>query len=258
MNKNLDVLSASVASSLRFWRGTWGNRPSKAPGQLLILFDREDDAQCRLVRETLTELNLDAMIYPCPAGGKRFAPQRKKAAPGSASVPTLHDPNTGSSFEGAGAIITHLFDHYLVTPASAGSRASLLNVLGARLAGMVREPLGIRARASTRPKAPLTLYSFESSPYSRPVRERLCALELPYHLVNLGKMQWADMGPAAMRFSLGPYRPVAGSKRDAFLKEHGRVQVPFLIDPNQNVKMFESNDILAYLERTYAKSPSQG
>ena len=28
----------------------------------------------RLVREALTELDLDAMIYPCPKGGKRFRP----------------------------------------------------------------------------------------------------------------------------------------------------------------------------------------
>ncbi len=89
--------------------------------------------------------------------------------------------------------------------------------------------------------------------FQRPVRETMCALELPYHLVNLGKLEWADMGPATMRFSTGPYKPKQGSKRAAFLKEHGRVQVPFLIDPNHDVKMFESSEIVAYLEKTYAK-----
>ncbi len=86
------------------------------------------------------------------------------------------------------------------------------------------------------------------------MRERLCALELPYHLVNLGKLQWADMGPAAVRlFAFGGYRPTPGSKRAAFFKEHGKVQVPYLVDPNTKVQMFESRAILAYLEQTYAR-----
>ena len=113
--------------------------------------------------------------------------------------------------------------------------------------------LALPALPSRQPKQLLTLYSFESSPYSRPVRELLCQLELPYHLINLGKSQWADMGPSTMRLKPGPYQPPAGSKREAFLQQYGKVQVPFLIDPNYQVEMFESRDILQYLKQTYAK-----
>jgi hypothetical protein len=82
----------------------------------------------------------------------------------------------------------------------------------------------------------------------------LCELELPYRLINLGKLQWSDMGPARPRLlAPGSYKPVANSKRDAFFKEHGVVQVPYLIDPNHDVKMFESRAIVDYLERAYAK-----
>ncbi|MES2299755.1 MAG: glutathione S-transferase N-terminal domain-containing protein [Pseudomonadota bacterium] len=254
MNKNLDLLSAAVASSLRLWRGTWGDKPAKQPAKLLVLFDREDGAQCRLVREALTELNLEAMIYPCPQGGKRFAAQRSKALPSSTQAPVLHDPNSGASLAGARDIVPYLYERYLGESAPAGLQASLLNTLGAQLASVVRAPLGIAARPSLRPKKPLVLYSFESSPYSRPVRELMCALELPYHLINLGKLQWSDMGPAKPRiFAPGTYKPVAGSKRAAFQKEHGKVQVPYLIDPNTGEQMFESEDILAYLELMYAK-----
>ncbi len=253
MNKNLDLITSSLASSLRFWRGTWGDKPAKQPHKQLVLFDREDSAECRLVREALTELNLDVTIYPCPAGGKRFAAERKKLASPTAKVPVLHDPNNGQTLVGAEVINTYLFTEFLDRRAPSALRPTLMNLAGAGLASLVRGPLGMQARASHRPKQMLTLFSFESSPYSRPVRETLCALELPYHLINLGKLEWADMGPATMRFSTGPYKPKEGSKREAFLKEHGRVQVPFLIDPNHDVKMFESGEIIAYLEKTYAK-----
>jgi glutathione S-transferase len=254
MNNKLELLSAGVASSLRLWRGTWGDKPAATPAKLLVLFDREDGAQSRIVREALTDLNLDAMIYPCPQGGKRFAAQRAKVLPASTQAPVLHDPNSGASLAGAPDIVPYLYEHYLHSKAPALAQASVLNTLSSHLASMVRSPLGLAARASTRPKKPLTLYSFESSPFSRPVRELLCALELPYHLINLGKLQWSDMGPSRPRiFAPGTYKPVAGSKRDAFFKEHGRVQVPYLIDPNNNVRMFESSAILDYLERSYAK-----
>ncbi|NRF67233.1 glutathione S-transferase N-terminal domain-containing protein [Aquincola sp. S2] len=254
MNKNLDLLSSGLASSLRLWRGTWGDRPAKAAQELLILYDREDGAECRLVREALTELNLDAMVYPCPSGGKRFAAQRKKAAPDGSAVPVLVDPNSGQKLAGADDIVSYLFERYLDAAPPAGLKASAFNLLASRLAGIVRGPRGLSARPSTRPKKALVLYSFESSPFSRPVRERLCELELPYRLVNLGKLQWSDMGPSRPRvLAPGSYKPVAGSKRDVFFKEHGRVQVPYLVDPNRDVGMFESRDILEYLERTYAK-----
>jgi glutathione S-transferase len=257
MTDRLSMLTSTLASSLRFWRGTWGNQPTDTPQQLLTLFDREDDPECRLVREALTELNLDAQIYPCPIGGKRFAALRKKRTPKAVKIapdgPLLHDPNTGQTLHGAAAIVPYLFQQYLGKAPPAGFEQSKLNMLGSKLASMIRNPAGIGARPSKNPKQALTLYSFESSPYSRPVRERLCALELPYHLINMGKLQWADMGPARMRLSIGPYEPVPGSKRDTFLQQFGKVQVPFLIDPNHAAQMFESQDILRYLDRTYAK-----
>jgi glutathione S-transferase len=254
MNKNLELLTSTIASSMRLWRGTWGDKPSHTPAKLLVLFDREDDAECRLVREALTELNFDAMIYPCPIGGTRFASKREKLAPGT-QLPALHDPNTGKTLLGAETILPYLHSQYLTGSGKDKPTVSPLNMLAAQLAGLVRSPMGIAVRESIRPKKDLVLYSFESSPYSRPVRECLCELELPYHLINLGKLQWAELGPASARlFGLGQeYKPVPGSKREAFLKEHGKVQLPFLIDPNKKVRMFESTKIIAYLERTYAK-----
>ena len=61
------------------------------------------------------------------------------------------------------------------------------------------------------------------------------------------------MGPANFRFHLGEYQPVPNTKRAKLLAEKGRVQVPFLIDPNQSIELLESKDILEYLDKTYAQ-----
>ncbi len=252
----LNLLSSSLTSTLRLWNGTWGVLPSQQPKLELHLYDREDDAQCRLVREVLTELNLDVLIYPCPVGGKRFAKQRKKLAPKAGPGPVLYDPNTKTTLISARSIIAYLFKTYAQTTIPRRLHLPLLNTLSSHLATLSRSTYRHGAQASYTPKQLLTLYSFESSPFSRLVREQLCSLELPYHLINLGKLQWADMGPAAFRLVPGPYHPPPDSKRALFLQQHGKVEVPFLIDPNTQVAMFESQDILQYLQKTYLK-PNQ-
>jgi glutathione S-transferase len=43
-----------------------------------------------------------------------------------------------------------------------------------------------------------------------------------------------------------------GSPRRAELRERGgKVQVPFLVDPNTGRELYESDDIVAYLEKEY-------
>jgi len=78
-------------------------------------------------------------------------------------------------------------------------------------------------------------------------------LELPYVLHNIGKEQLADMGPAVMRIKPGPYKPRAGGRREQVLARLGRVQAPYLEDPNTGAKLYESAKIMEYLEHHYAK-----
>jgi glutathione S-transferase len=90
---------------------------------------------------------------------------------------------------------------------------------------------GGRARRSRAPAQPLELYSFEASPPCRMVRFLLCELELPYLLHNVAK----------------------GSPRRAdFVARSGRMQVPWLNDPNTGWQGFESLEIERYLEATYS------
>jgi len=111
---------------------------------------------------------------------------------------------------------------------------------------------GARYRRAKAPAQLLALWSFESSPYSRLVRERLTELELPYLLHNIGKEELADMGPAVLRLRPGPYRPKAGGRREKGLAQLGRVQAPYLEDPNTGAKLYESARIIDYLEAEYA------
>ena len=63
------------------------------------------------------------------------------------------------------------------------------------------------------------------------MREALCELEIPYLLHNVAQ---------------------GSPRRESFVARSGKMMVPYLVDPNQDVAMFESADIVAYLERTYA------
>lgn len=250
MNRNLDLLTSTLASTLRGWRGTKGSAKAQQPARPPELFDAEGDPECRLVREALSELDLDAMIYPCPQGGTRHRARLQQLS-GGEEVPFLYDPNTGRKLQGAGAIVDYLFNQYGNRSAPLALASNRLNLLTSKLATRLRKQAGTIAKPSRPAAQPMTLYSFESSPFSRLVRERLSELEIPYLLINLSKQQLADMGPANFRLHRGPYRPLPNSKREAMLKRYGRVQVPFLIDPNQELEMFESADILRYLDTHY-------
>src|SRR5210317_1871143 len=95
-------------------RGSNGIQSSPAavkPARLLQLYDIENCPYCRLVREALTELDLDAQILPCPKNGERFRPEVKKRG-GKTQYPYLVDPNTGVEMYESLDIIQYLFETY--------------------------------------------------------------------------------------------------------------------------------------------------
>lgn len=86
-------------------------------------------------------------------------------------------------------------------------------------------PLGAR------PEKLLELYEFESCPFCRKVREALSYLDLD-----------ATVYPC----------PKSGTRfRRAAEKLGGRQQFPFLVDPNTDTSLYESDDIVKYLFRQY-------
>lgn len=249
---SLKVGSSIVASSLRGWRGSLAFRPrSVQPAKPLELYEYEASPYCRLVREALSELDLDALILPCPQGGTRHRPRVKELG-GKLLFPFLHDPNTGTCMYESADIVDYLVRTYGGRGQAARGLRRQGAVLASALTTTARGLRGAKAVPSKAPAQPLELYSFESSPYSRLVRERLCELELPYLLRNTAKARWEDVGPPWIRAKYFPDLPVEGRNRLRLLDLAGRVQVPYLVDPNTGVAMFESAEILRYLDQHYA------
>jgi glutathione S-transferase len=247
----LDLTTSLVASSFRRWRGTLASAPvQQQPARPLELYEYEASPYCRLVREVLTELDLDALVRPCPQGGKRFRPLAV-ALGGKSQFPFLVDPNTERALHESADIIDYLRATYAGQgPIRRGLRRQI-GVGGSYLASTVRGigagTPGQRARPSRAPNQPLELYSFEASPLARPVRELLSELELPYLLRNAAPAGWD-----AIRRSLFPDGTVGGRNRERMQALTGGTQVPCLLDPNTGVVLQDAAEILDYLESTYA------
>lgn len=252
LGRTLDILSSTTTSLLRGLNGVQARPALDKPRKLLELYEFEGCPFCRLVREVLTELDLDAVIYPCPKGGERYRPE-VLALGGRMQFPFLVDPNTGAHMYESADIIEYLFVTYGRRDVPLRWQASALQKLGSTVAGIPRMTAGTRARPSgRRPERLLELYSFESSPFARVVRERLCVLEIPYVLRSAGRTTAGDWVPPVLRDALRiEARPELHNRR-LLLARAGRVSIPYLVDPNTDTELAESGDILGYLERTYA------
>lgn len=90
---------------------------------------------------------------------------------------------------------------------------------------------GSRFEEAKTVKKPLVFWGYEGSPFCKIVRERLCELEIPHLLRNSAR---------------------GSSKRQELFQKEGTFQVPYLEDPNTGIAMFESAEIIKYLDRTYS------
>jgi glutathione S-transferase len=81
------------------------------------------------------------------------------------------------------------------------------------------------------PKTPIIFWGYESSPFCKIVREKLCELEIPHVIRTCAR---------------------GSPKRDELFNKTGTFQVPFIEDPNTGTNMFESADIIRYLDKQYS------
>lgn len=79
----------------------------------------------------------------------------------------------------------------------------------------------------------LELYQFEDCPYCAKVRVKLTELGL----------DWISRAA-----------PAGSQNRQKLFELGGKGQVPFLVDSNNSVMMYESDDIIEYLEKEYSNS----
>jgi glutathione S-transferase len=106
-----------------------------------------------------------------------------------------------------------------------------LSVLNAILSWLARGAFRQVPPGAQRPEKLLELYSFEGCPACRRVRRRLTELDLDFIHRSCPKGD--------------------SPKRRELVERGSKEQVPYLIDPNTGVEMYESRDIVRYLDKTY-------
>ncbi len=219
---------------MRGTRGLSASRPaSKQPIEPLELFEFEACPYCRKVREVLSELDLEYIARTAARGSSKRDEVVRRG--GKAQFPFLVDPNTGVSMYESEDIITYLHETYRNGRSRMGRLVAPANTAFAALASLVRRR-GIRVRDSVPERDGglmlLELYNFEASPYCRKARETLSELDLDYVVHNVAKKS---------------------ARRPELVARGGKMMVPYLIDPNTGTEMYESDDIVAYLHRTYSR-----
>jgi glutathione S-transferase len=229
-------VQSMAASSLRAVRGV-AVRPHNVehpprPQRLVELFSFEACPYCRKVREALSELDLAYIARTCPKGDRVNRPDLEQLG-GKQQFPYLVDLNTGTELYESEQIIDYLFEEYGPGRSALRRFAAPLNTLTAGAASAVR-PRGARVRDGLedrdQPDERPFLYNFENSPYCRKVRERLCELNLDYEVRNVAK---------------------ESTRRPELVERGGQMMVPYLVDPNTGMEMYESDDIVEYLDATY-------
>ena len=233
---NVEDTHALVPSVLRLGRGLVvlprQRKNPPRPAQWLELYDHEGCPFCRKVRDVMSELDLAYIERSCPKGdtAKRAEVERRG---GKQLFPYLVDPNTGTELYESEKIISYLMATYGGGRPTLDRLLSPLNTISSAAASVSR-PKGSKCRpgceSREQPPELLALYNFEASPYCRKVREALCELNLDYEVHNVAKKS--------------PRRP-------ELIARGGKMLVPYLIDPNTGTEMYESDAIVAYLERTY-------
>lgn len=256
MNHQIKVIQALASSLLEGGRGMQGTAFPQQPEKPLQLYEFEGSPFCRRVREVLTLLNLDYEVYPCPKGGQKYRKIVQEKG-GKQQFPFLVDENSGVALYESQDIIHYLFQHYGKSGKTPQKFAHYPQLPVVALAGtLVNGARGIWINKKiidrAAPAELLELWGFEASPFTRVVRATLAELELPFIYHNVAKERWQDMGPAVLRFKPGKYQALAGGKREKVMDVMGRdIQVPYLVDPNTGVKMFESAVIVKYLNKHY-------
>jgi len=161
---------------------------------------------------------------------------------GRQTLPFLIDPNnSGMEMFESGDIIDYLLETYGPSPPDQFDRKALWTVTNeafsvgtSTMVAILRDMPGAKRQFNARPDnedmKPIELWGYECSPFVRPVREKFGSLCLPHIMVSCSR---------------------GSANRDRMVEKTGRFQVPFIVDPNTGVEMFEGPEIVEYLEAVY-------
>lgn len=219
-----------LATLVRVGSGGMVHGVGKRPHDGLVLYEREGCPFSRIVREALSELDLDALIKPCPEGETQH--RRELAQLGQTEVPYLIDRSAGVQLGDSDKIVQHLYSCYGDgSPVPLRMRGEFARTTS-KYASELRGKPAAYELPSERPELTLELWNYEASPYCRIVREGLGRLGLPYVSRN---------------------RARNSPRREAYLARFGKMQFPRLYDPNDQTGLFETDAILAHLENHYGR-----
>lgn len=210
------------------------------PANPLILYEYDASPYCKRVRETINLLDLTVEYRPCPGARQSKFSQEMLGKTGKQTIPYLVDPNTGISMFESDDQIQYLLDTYGPDKDSFDMKAlwpitfKEFSIFTSTIAALLRDMPGSRRQANARPDnedmLPLELWGYEASPFVKPVREKLVSLALPHTMVSCSR---------------------GSANRDKLIERTGRFQVPFLVDPNTGLELFESPEICEYLDMVY-------
>jgi glutathione S-transferase len=244
-----DTLTSGLASICRLPRGVTAESSGSrtASPDILTIYDIENDVNCRLVRERLTELDLNFRVVPSAPNSKVFTDASYKYALSSGtSLPTL-SVGGGKMLTGSQKIVDFLDNTYgngAVEKANAEDQDIKEKALaffysaGNNLASLLRTGRGCMVSSAAGDKTTeieplIILYSYEGNQFCRLVREVLTELDLVYEVRSAGK---------------------TSPRREELSKiTGGSTQCPYLIDPNTAESMSESADVIQYLYKMYGK-----
>ena len=136
MIRPLDVATSLLTTIGRLGSGRQVGALGRRPERPLELYEFEACPFCRKVREALSILDLEAIIYPCPKGAPTWRPRVREQG-GRELFPYLVDPNTGKAMYESSDIVAYLFAEY-----GDGNVPLLLG------AGVLTDASSIRTRAS--------------------------------------------------------------------------------------------------------------
>ena len=241
---SIDTFTSGLASIARLPFGVTvsaGQPESEFLPKILKLYDVENDRQCRVVRERITELDL-VVENVIPSTSNSRVMERGEVS----TVPTLVAVVDGKEmkFEGVDGILGFFDDNFSIIEKDELStekesteemyigqvKETLLNV-ASYLPGILRAGRGTSVCSAAsfklsppRSSQPLILYSYEGNQFCRLVREVLTELDITYELRSAGK---------------------DSPRREELAKlTGGSSQCPYLIDPNTDIQMPESKDIV--------------
>jgi len=212
----LDTLTSGLASLARLQAGVTVDPNARTSVELVELYDMENNPDCRVIRERITELDLTV-----------------KVAPSFKNVPRLKlrtEIGQEVLVSGLKEIMEYLGGETEVDNLEA------IRTVGNYVATALRWGRGSSISPAAINKVPakaLILYSYEGNQFCRLVREVLTELNLPYELRSTGKE--------------------SPRRRELSELTGGYTQCPYLVDPNTDTSMSESADIVAYLYQMYAK-----